>query len=146
MLTQRHSSGRCHFFIFFSVHHGPNILVVPLWAVGKSSSAPCNFISIVTATWASLPVCDQLYSTSCLKISSSARCRWLTPVILATQEAEIRTIAVQSQPWQIVHEPLSWKNLSQKGLVGWAQGKDPEFKLQYHKKKKNPAQFQSLVW
>jgi hypothetical protein len=28
-------------------------------------------------------------------------------VILATQEAEIRRIAVQSQPMQIVHETLS---------------------------------------
>jgi hypothetical protein len=27
------------------------------------------------------------------------QCRWLTPVILATQEAEIRRIMVRSQPW-----------------------------------------------
>jgi hypothetical protein len=32
---------------------------------------------------------------------------WLTPVILAPQEAEIRRIMVQSQPGQIVHETLS---------------------------------------
>jgi hypothetical protein len=41
-------------------------------------------------------------------------------VILATQEAEIRRIAVQSQPRQIVlQEHISKKNLHQKGLVGW---------------------------
>jgi hypothetical protein len=34
------------------------------------------------------------------------------PVILATQEAEIRRIAVLSQPGQIVHETLSQKNPS----------------------------------
>jgi hypothetical protein len=32
---------------------------------------------------------------------------WLTPVILATQEAEIRRTAVQCQPRQIVSETLS---------------------------------------
>jgi hypothetical protein len=31
------------------------------------------------------------------------------PVILATQEAEIRRIAVQGQPGQTVYEPLSGK-------------------------------------
>jgi hypothetical protein len=36
-----------------------------------------------------------------------AGCRWLTPVILVTQEAEIRRITVQSQPREIVHETLS---------------------------------------
>jgi hypothetical protein len=41
------------------------------------------------------------------------------PVILATQEAEIRRIAVQSQPKQIVHETLSQKYITQKGLVEW---------------------------
>jgi hypothetical protein len=36
-----------------------------------------------------------------------ARRQWLTSVILATQEAEIRRITVPSQPGQIVHESLS---------------------------------------
>jgi hypothetical protein len=40
------------------------------------------------------------------------------PVILATQEAEIRRIEVQSQPWKIVPETLSQKNPSQKE-TGW---------------------------
>jgi hypothetical protein len=31
-----------------------------------------------------------------------AGCRWLTPVIVATQEAEIRRIIIQSQAGQIV--------------------------------------------
>jgi hypothetical protein len=43
-----------------------------------------------------------------------ARCRWLMPIILATQEVEIRKITVGSQPRQIVpQEPVS-KNPSQK--------------------------------
>jgi hypothetical protein len=40
-----------------------------------------------------------------------------TPVILATQEAEIRRIVVPSQPGQIVHQTLSLKYPTQKGLV-----------------------------
>jgi hypothetical protein len=44
---------------------------------------------------------------------------WLTPVILATQEAEIRRIAVRSQASQIVPKTLSQKYLTQKGLVEW---------------------------
>jgi predicted P-loop ATPase len=62
--------------------------------------------------------------------------QWLTPVILATQETEIRRMAVQSQPRQIVHKTLSRKNSSQKRTGGVAQGVGPEFKPQYHKKKK----------
>jgi hypothetical protein len=41
------------------------------------------------------------------------------PVILATQEAEIRKIMVQSQPRKIVCEILSQKTHHQKGLVEW---------------------------
>jgi hypothetical protein len=45
--------------------------------------------------------------------------QWLTPVILATQKAEIRRIEVRSQPRKIVCETLSRKYLTQKGLVEW---------------------------
>jgi hypothetical protein len=38
---------------------------------------------------------------------NNARCWWLTPVILPTQEAEIRRIAVQSQSRPMVFETLS---------------------------------------
>jgi hypothetical protein len=40
------------------------------------------------------------------------------PVILATQKAEIRKVAVQSQPREIVHKTLSQKTL-QKKVVKW---------------------------
>jgi ABC-type antimicrobial peptide transport system ATPase subunit len=63
-----------------------------------------------------------------------ARRQWFTPVILATQEAAIRRITVQSQPGQIVQETLSPKNPSQKRTSQVVQGVDPEFKPQYHKK------------
>jgi hypothetical protein len=56
--------------------------------------------------------------------------------ILATQEAEIRRISVQSQSRQIVHETLSQENPSQTRAGGVAQGIGPEFKPQYHKKTK----------
>jgi hypothetical protein len=44
---------------------------------------------------------------------------WLVPVILATQEAETRRTADQSQSRQIVCKTLILKNPSQKGLVEW---------------------------
>jgi hypothetical protein len=48
-----------------------------------------------------------------------ARCWWLTPVIPATQEAEIRRMAVQSQTWANSSRDLSRKILHKKGLVEW---------------------------
>jgi hypothetical protein len=47
---------------------------------------------------------------------------WLTPVIPATQEAEIRRTAVQSQPGQIVQETQSQKYPSPKKAGRVAQG------------------------
>jgi hypothetical protein len=61
-----------------------------------------------------------------------------TPVILTTQEAEIRRIKVQSKSRKIVLEILSQKqnkttqNPSHKRACGVTQGVCPEFKLQYH--------------
>jgi hypothetical protein len=46
--------------------------------------------------------------------------QWLTLVILAPQETEIRRIMVQSQPVQIVQKTLSQKKpITQKELVEW---------------------------
>jgi hypothetical protein len=58
----------------------------------------------------------------------------LMPVILATQEAEIRKITVRSQPKKIVR--LCLEKLLHKNRAGRvAQGKGPEFKPLYHKEK-----------
>jgi hypothetical protein len=56
--------------------------------------------------------------------------QWLTPVILTTQEAEIRRLTVQSQPRQIVCKTLSGKTLHKHRAGGVAQGEGPEFKPQ----------------
>jgi hypothetical protein len=77
------------------------------------------------------------FSISPIYKSRWARSQWLTSVILSTQEAEIRRILVESQPRQIVPKILSQKNPSQKRAGRVAQVcVGPEFKLQYHKKKK----------
>jgi hypothetical protein len=69
------------------------------------------------------------------KITILAGCQWLMPIILATQEAEIRRIKVQSQPGQTVCETLSLETLHKIRAGGVAQDVCPTFKPQYHKKK-----------
>jgi hypothetical protein len=54
-----------------------------------------------------------------------ARCWWLTPEILGTQEAEIRRIVFQGQPGQIVHKTLSRKTLHKNRAGRGAQGSSP---------------------
>jgi hypothetical protein len=61
----------------------------------------------------------------------------LTPIILVTQETEIRRIKFRSQPGQIVHKTLSQKTLQKKNrAVGVTQGEGPEFKPQHQKKER----------
>jgi hypothetical protein len=56
-----------------------------------------------------------LNSVNILKMKNDvAGHQWLTPIILATQEAEIRRIVVQSQSGQIVLRDPILKNPSQK--------------------------------
>jgi hypothetical protein len=61
-------------------------------------------------------------SSPVLKVKKNhrARCWWLMPVILATQEAEIRRIRVRSQPGQIVCATLSQKKIHKKEDGGMA--------------------------
>jgi hypothetical protein len=61
---------------------------------------------------------------------------WLTPVIPATQEAEIRRITARSQPGEIVPETLSRKTHHKKGLVEWLKVKALSSNPSTTKKKK----------
>jgi hypothetical protein len=65
------------------------------------------------------------------------------PVILVTQEAEIRRIEVQSQPRQTVHEILSQNNTSQKGLAEWLRVYALSSNSNTTKKKKKKQQIKS---
>jgi hypothetical protein len=73
-----------------------------------------------------------------------ARCQWLTPVILAIQEAESRRIVVRrSQLGETVHRTLSQKKSHHKKKSWWmAQGVGPEFKPQYQNKKRKERKSQ----
>jgi hypothetical protein len=62
--------------------------------------------------------------------------RWLTPVILATQEVEIRRNSGSKPTWANSSRDPILKNTSPERAGGVAQGVGPEFKYQYCKKKK----------
>jgi hypothetical protein len=57
------------------------------------------------------------------------------PIILATQEAEIRRTSVQSQPGKTVHETLSQKTHHKKMAGGVTQNIGCEFKFPVPQKK-----------
>jgi hypothetical protein len=72
-------------------------------------------------------IIDHLFANRCPEFKTptttpekKARCQWLMPVILATQEAEIRRSAVEASTMQLDYDTLSWKNLPQK--KGWQSG------------------------
>jgi hypothetical protein len=70
-----------------------------------------------------------------LKIVILVGCWWLTPVILATREAEIKRIAVRSLPNSSTR-PYLKKTLHKNRAGRVAHGEGPEFKPQYPPKKK----------
>jgi hypothetical protein len=72
--------------------------------------------------------------TQKIKNKFQAESQWLTPIILATQEAEIKTMAVRSWPRQTVWETLSRKKtFTKKGH--WSGSKYRLWgQAQYHKK------------
>jgi hypothetical protein len=58
------------------------------------------------------------------KKTNKAGCQWFMPLILAIQEAAIRKITVQSQPWQVVGETLSQKKpITKKGSWSGSSGR-----------------------
>jgi hypothetical protein len=68
------------------------------------------------------------------------------PVILTIEELEIRRIAAQSQPGQIVCKTLYQKYPSQKRAGEVAQGVGPEFKPQNCQKERKKEINDSLVF
>jgi hypothetical protein len=83
-----------------------------------------------------------------LKVEGSAGCQWLSLIIPATQEAEIRRITVQGQPREIALKTRSRKYPTQKrsGRVVQVVEKTwgPEFKPQHHKT--NKFIHLSIIW
>jgi hypothetical protein len=78
-----------------------------------------------------------------LRNKFQTRCWWLIPVILATQEEEIRKIEVLSRPEQTVHETPSPNNpITKKRDGGVVGGIGPSFKPQYYKNNKKRKTFQ----
>jgi hypothetical protein len=71
-----------------------------------------------------------------LHLKILARRWWLTPVILATQEAEIRRIAIRSQPWALnsLWDPSLKKIHHKEKKMEWLKVQ-AKFKPHYLKKK-----------
>jgi hypothetical protein len=65
------------------------------------------------------------------------------PVILATQEAEIRRITVRSQPGQIARKTLPQKYPSQKRLAEWLKVK--ALSSNFSTEKKNPHKSPGMI-
>jgi hypothetical protein len=105
-----------------------------LYRIHPSSPFPHLLPSPTSTNHHTGRICSTLlFSDFCIR-KKEAWHQWLMPVILASQEAEIRRITLWSQPKQIVHEAQCQKNPSQKRPGGIAQGEGAEFKPQHCKK------------
>jgi hypothetical protein len=60
---------------------------------------------------------------------------WVRPVILATQEAEIRRITARTKLGKEFMRPYFEKPITKIGLVEWLKSEGPEFKPSTTKKK-----------
>jgi hypothetical protein len=58
-----------------------------------------------------------------IKLPVRAGHQWLTPIILATQEAEISRIEAGSQPREIVQDPISKYPTQKKGCQSDSSGR-----------------------
>jgi hypothetical protein len=82
-----------------------------LWLALNHDPLPHEWLGL--QVWATTVLWIAIYK----KIMNISRCQWLTPIILATQKAEIGRIAVQSQSRQRVCETLILKKPITK--MGW---------------------------
>jgi hypothetical protein len=64
-----------------------------------------------------------------------AGCQWLIPIILATQEEEIKDRSLKPDPAHSSERPYLEKTQHKNRAGGVAQGEDPEFQPRYLKKK-----------
>jgi hypothetical protein len=65
-----------------------------------------------------------------------ARCQWLIPVILATEEAEIKKIQFKASPGKKFERPYLKKAFTKIGLVKWLKVKALSSSPSTEKKKK----------
>jgi hypothetical protein len=80
------------------------------------------------------------------KITKRAGYQWLRPIILATQETEIKRIVVQSQPRQKCVRPYLGNTQHEKGLVKWLKVKALSLSPSTTKKKKKVEGDGLEVW
>jgi hypothetical protein len=79
--------------------------IVGPWA-GNFDYISDKFIIILLKLFSFRLLIGNLLIINCKEIL----CWWLMPIILATQEAEIKRIAGSKPARQIVHDTLYWKN------------------------------------
>jgi hypothetical protein len=121
------SPSKGDFFLFYlscdflkSLSMTQNTLAFPQKPLGLHSCTLCPLNP--QNLWICYLTCKRVFADVIKNLETGWR--WLMPILLATQEVEIRRIVVWSQARQIVHETLSWKALSQKiGLVEWLKMK-----------------------